>query len=115
MENRTILSDRINRLSESATLKMTKLGRELASQGIKIISLSVGEPDFNTPDHIKEAAKAALDENFTRYSPVSGYPELRQAIANKLKKENNLDYGIDQIVVSTGAKQSLANVLLTLV
>lgn len=115
MENRTILSDRINRLSESATLKMTKLGRELASQGIKIISLSVGEPDFNTPDHIKEAAKAALDENFTRYSPVSGYPELRQAIANKLKKENKLDYGIDQIVVSTGAKQSLANVLLTLV
>ncbi|MVZ60935.1 aminotransferase class I/II-fold pyridoxal phosphate-dependent enzyme [Sphingobacterium humi] len=94
---------------------MTKLGRELAAKGINVISLSVGEPDFNTPDHVKEAAKKALDENFTRYSPVPGYPELRQAIVNKLKNENGLDYDISQIVVSTGAKQSLSNVLLTLV
>ena len=110
-----VLSQRINNLSESATLKMTKLGRELAAKGINIISLSIGEPDFNTPDHVKEAAKKALDENWTRYSPVPGYPELRQAIVNKLKKENNLDYDISQIVVSTGAKQSLSNVILTLV
>lgn len=111
----SILSQRINNLSESATLKMTKLGRELSNKGINVISLSVGEPDFNTPDHVKEAAKKALDENYTRYSPVSGYPELRQAIVDKLKKENNLDYDISQIVVSTGAKQSLSNVILTLI
>lgn len=110
-----VLSQRINNLSESATLKMTKLGRELAAKGINIISLSIGEPDFNTPEHVKEAAKKALDENWTRYSPVPGYPELRQAIVNKLKKENNLDYDISQIVVSTGAKQSLSNVILTLI
>ncbi|WKK60410.1 pyridoxal phosphate-dependent aminotransferase [Sphingobacterium sp. BN32] len=94
---------------------MTKLGRELAAKGINVISLSVGEPDFNTPEHVKEAAKKALDENYTRYSPVPGYPELRQAIVNKLKNENGLDYDISQIVVSTGAKQSLSNVILTLV
>lgn len=111
----TYLSNRINSLSESATLKMTKLGRELAAQGVNVISLSVGEPDFNTPDNVKEAAKKALDENYTRYSPVPGYPDLRQAIVNKLKTENNLDYDISQIVVSTGAKQSLSNVILTLV
>jgi aspartate aminotransferase len=111
----TFLSQRINNLSESATLKMTKLGRELAAKGINIISLSIGEPDFNTPDHVKDAAKKALDENYTHYSPVPGYPELRQAIANKLKTENNLDYDISQIVVSTGAKQSLSNVILTLI
>ncbi|WP_246163254.1 pyridoxal phosphate-dependent aminotransferase [Sphingobacterium humi] len=115
MSTASFLSNRINELSESATLKMTKLGRELAAKGINVISLSVGEPDFNTPDHVKEAAKKALDENFTRYSPVPGYPELRQAIVNKLKNENGLDYDISQIVVSTGAKQSLSNVLLTLV
>ncbi|MFD2905297.1 pyridoxal phosphate-dependent aminotransferase [Sphingobacterium anhuiense] len=115
MSTQSYLSDRINNLSESATLKMTKLGRELASKGVNVISLSVGEPDFNTPDHVKEAAKVALDENWTRYSPVPGYPELRQAIVNKLKIENNLDYDISQIVVSTGAKQSLSNVILTLV
>ncbi|HLW50869.1 MAG TPA: pyridoxal phosphate-dependent aminotransferase [Sphingobacteriaceae bacterium] len=115
MSNELILSDRINNLSESATLKMTKLGRELAAKGINVISLSVGEPDFNTPEHIKDAAKKALDENYTRYSPVSGYPELKKAIANKLKRENGLDYEPSQIVVSTGAKQSLANALLTLV
>ena len=111
----SFLSQRINNLSESATLKMTKLGRELAAKGINIISLSIGEPDFNTPDHVKEAAKKALDENYTRYSPVPGYPELRKAIVNKLKTENNLDYDISQIVVSTGAKQSLSNVILTLI
>jgi len=111
----SILSQRINNLSESATLKMTKLGRELASKGINVISLSVGEPDFNTPDHVKNAAKKALDENYTRYSPVPGYPDLRQAIVAKLKNENNLDYDISQIVVSNGAKQSLSNVILTLI
>lgn len=115
MSNQLKLSDRINRLSESATLKMTKLGRELAAQGIHVISLSVGEPDFDTPQHVKEAAKQALDENYTRYSPVSGYPELKKAIADKLKRENGLDYEPNQIVVSTGAKQALANVLLTLI
>lgn len=115
MSTTTYLSDRINSLSESATLKMTKLGRELAAQGINVISLSVGEPDFNTPNNVKEAAKEALDENYTRYSPVPGYPDLRQAIVNKLKTENNLDYDISQIVVSTGAKQSLSNVILTLI
>ncbi|MDQ7950007.1 MAG: pyridoxal phosphate-dependent aminotransferase [Pedobacter sp.] len=111
----TFLSQRIQNLSESATLKMTKLGRELAAKGINVISLSIGEPDFNTPEHVKEAAKKALDENYTHYSPVPGYPELRKAIANKLKTENNLDYDFSQIVVSTGAKQSLSNVILTLI
>ncbi|TYR33666.1 pyridoxal phosphate-dependent aminotransferase [Sphingobacterium phlebotomi] len=94
---------------------MTKLGRELASKGINVISLSVGEPDFNTPDNVKDAAKKALDENYTRYSPVPGYPELRQAIVNKLQNENGLVYEPSQIVVSTGAKQSLSNVILTLI
>ncbi len=111
----SILSDRINNLSESTTLKMTKLGRELVEKGIDVISLSVGEPDFNTPEHIKNAAKEALDQNYTHYSPVPGYPDLRKAIVNKLKKENNLDYDISQIVVSTGAKQSLSNVILSLI
>jgi aspartate aminotransferase len=111
----TFLSERINNLSESATLKMTKLGRELAAKGINIISLSIGEPDFNTPEHVKDAAKKALDENYTRYSPVPGYPELRKAIVDKLKNENGLTYDISQIVVSTGAKQSLSNVILTLI
>ncbi|HIY74725.1 MAG TPA: pyridoxal phosphate-dependent aminotransferase [Candidatus Sphingobacterium stercorigallinarum] len=94
---------------------MTKLGRELAAKGINVISLSVGEPDFSTPEHVKNAAKQALDQNYTRYSPVPGYPDLRQAIVDKLKQENNLDYDISEIVVSTGAKQSLSNVLLTLI
>lgn len=115
MSTSSILSDRINNLSESATLKMTKLGRELAEKGINVISLSVGEPDFHTPIHVKEAAKRALDENYTRYSPVPGYPDLRKAIVQKLKQENNLDYDISQIVVSTGAKQSLSNAILTLI
>lgn len=115
MDTISVLSERINNLSESATLKMTKLGRELAAQGANIISLSVGEPDFNTPDHIKQAAKKALDENYTRYSPVPGYPELRKAIVKKLKDENGLDYDISQIVVSTGAKQSLSNAILCVI
>lgn len=115
MNTTSYLSDRINNLSESATLKMTKLGRELAAKGVNVISLSVGEPDFNTPENVKQAAKKALDENFTRYSPVPGYPELRQAIVDKLKNENGLVYDPSQIVVSTGAKQSLSNVILTLI
>jgi aspartate aminotransferase len=110
-----ILAERINSLSESQTIKMAKMGRELAAQGIDIINLSFGEPDFNTPEHIKQAAKQAMDDNYTFYTPVSGYPELRKAIAAKLKRENNLDYDFDQIVVTTGAKQALANAILCLV
>ncbi len=109
------LSDRINQLSESQTIKMAKMGRALSAQGIDIINLSFGEPDFNTPDGIKQAGKDAIDANFSFYTPVSGYPDLRTAISNKLKTENNLDYSSDQIVVSTGAKQSLANAVLCLV
>ncbi|MDB5020183.1 MAG: Aspartate aminotransferase [Pedobacter sp.] len=109
------LSNRINNLSESQTIKMAKLGRELAAKGIDVINLSFGEPDFNTPNDVKEAAKKAIDENYSYYTPVSGYPELRKAIAEKLKRENNLDYTFDQIVVSTGAKQSLANGVMCLV
>lgn len=107
-----VLSDRINRLSESQTIKMAKMGRELAAKGIDVINLSFGEPDFHTPDHIKHAAKNAIDENYTYYTPVPGYPELRKTISAKLKTENNLDYAFDQIVVGTGAKQSLANAIL---
>ncbi|MDB4927149.1 pyridoxal phosphate-dependent aminotransferase [Mucilaginibacter sp.] len=109
------LSNRINNLSESATMKMAKLGRELAAKGVDVINLSFGEPDFNTPKYVKEAAKKAMDDNYTYYTPVSGYPELRKAVAAKLKKENGLDYDFSQIVISTGAKQSIANVLLCLV
>lgn len=111
----TILSDRINNLAESATIKMAKLGRELAAKGVDVISLSLGETDFYTPDFVKEAAKKAIDENYSYYSPVPGYPDLRKAITEKLKRENNLDYNFDQIVVSTGAKQALSNVILCLV
>ena len=109
------LSNRINNLSESATIKMAKMGRELAAKGVDVISLSFGEPDFHTPEHIKEAAKKAMDDNYTYYTPVSGYPELRKAIANKLKTENGLDYDFSQIVVSTGAKQAITNTVLCLV
>jgi len=109
------LSDRINNLSESATIKMAKLGRELSAKGVDVISLSFGEPDFHTPEYIKDAAKKAMDENYTYYTPVAGYPELRKAIAAKLKNENGLDYDPSQIVVSTGAKQAIANALLSLV
>jgi aspartate aminotransferase len=109
------LSNRIKSLSESQTLAMAAKSRELKAQGIDVISLSLGEPDFNTPDFIKEAAKKAIDENYTHYPPVSGYREVLTAISNKFKRDNNLDYAPEQIVVSNGAKQSLANVLLSLV
>ncbi|WP_207765290.1 pyridoxal phosphate-dependent aminotransferase [Solitalea longa] len=109
------LADRINRLEESATLLMSKKSRELASQGIDVINLSLGEPDFTTPKHICDAAKNALDQGYTYYTPVAGYLDLRQAISAKLKRENDLDYSADQIVVSTGAKQSLSNTILALI
>lgn len=109
------LSDRINLLAESETLAMTRRSRELRAQGFDVINLSIGEPDFDTPDHVKDAAKEAIDQNYSHYTPVPGYPELRQAIANKLKRDNALDYTAEQIVVSTGAKQSLANAILCLV
>ena len=110
-----ILSERISRLAESETLAMTRRSRELNEKGHKVINLSIGQPDFFTPDHIKAAAKRAIDENFTFYSPVSGYPELRKAISLKLKRDNNLEYSPEQIVVSTGAKQALTNIMLSLV
>ena len=110
-----VLSNRINNLSESATIKMAKMGRELAAKGVDVISLSFGEPDFHTPEYVKEAAKKAMDDNQTYYTPVSGYPELRKAIAAKLKNENDLEYDFTQIVVSTGAKQAIANAVLCLV
>ncbi len=105
-----LLSDRINNLSTSQTLAMAALARELKAQGKDIISLSLGEPDFNTPDFIKDAAKKAIDENYSTYSPVDGYMELKEAICRKFKRDNNLDYKPVNIVVSTGAKQSLYNV-----
>lgn len=104
------LSDRINKLSTSQTLAMAALARELKAQGKDIISLSLGEPDFNTPDFIKEAAKKAIDENYSTYSPVDGYADLKEAICRKFKRDNNLDYTPANIVVSTGAKQSLYNI-----
>ena len=109
------LSDRLNRLSQSATLLMSQKSNELKAQGIDVINMSVGEPDFNTPDHIKAAAIKAVEENFSRYSPVPGYPALRQAIAAKLKNENGLDYTPAQIACSNGAKQSVCNVVMTVV
>ena len=109
------LSNRINNLSESQTIKMAKMGRELAAKGVDVISLSFGEPDFHTPQYVKDAAKKAMDDNFTYYTPVSGYPELRKAISIKLKEENDLNYEPSQIVVSTGAKQAIANAVLCLV
>lgn len=109
------VSDRINQLSESQTIAMAKRSRELQAEGKDIISLSLGEPDFNTPDFVKEAAKQAIDDNYSFYTPVSGYLELREAIAKKFKRDNQLTYSPNQIVVSTGAKQSIANVVLSLV
>jgi aspartate aminotransferase len=106
----SILSDRINNLSTSQTLAMAALARELKAQGKDIISLSLGEPDFNTPDFIKEAAKKAIDENYSTYTPVDGYVELKDAICRKFKRDNNLEYKPANIVVSTGAKQSLYNI-----
>jgi aspartate aminotransferase len=109
------LADRLNRLSPSATLAMSQKSAELKAQGVDVINLSVGEPDFNTPDHIKEAAKQAIDENYSRYSPVAGYPALRNAIVAKLKNENGLDYTAAQISCANGAKQSVCNVIMCLV
>lgn len=109
------LSDRLNRLAPSATLAMSQKSAELKAQGVDVINLSVGEPDFNTPDHIKEAAKRAVDENYSRYSPVPGYPALKKAIVDKLKNENGLDYELSQIICSNGAKQSVCNAVLALV
>jgi aspartate aminotransferase len=111
----SLLAKRIQALEESSTLGMTKKARELASQGHQVISLSVGEPDFKTPAHICDAAKKAIDDGFHGYSPVAGYPDLRMAIANKLKRDNNLEWGSENIVVSTGAKHSLANAIAALV
>ncbi|MDR1981105.1 MAG: pyridoxal phosphate-dependent aminotransferase [Tannerellaceae bacterium] len=111
----TQVSDRLERLSPSETLAMSQKSQELKAQGVDVINLSVGEPDFFTPDHIKEAAKKAIDDNFSFYSPVPGYMDLRNAIVEKLKKENNLEYTADRIIVSNGAKQSVCNVLLSII
>lgn len=111
----TKVSDRLNRLAPSATLAMSQKSGEMKAQGIDVINLSVGEPDFNTPEHIKEAAKKAIDENFSKYSPVPGYVELRKAIADKLKNENGLQYSTNEILVSNGAKQSVCNTVMALV
>ena len=109
------LSDRLQRLAPSATLAMSQKSSEMKAQGLDVINMSVGEPDFNTPDHIKEAGKKAIDENYSRYSPVTGYADLRKAISEKLKRENGLDYGVGEIVVSNGAKQSVCNTVMALV
>lgn len=109
------LSDRINKLSESQTIAMARRSRELQAEGIDVISLSLGEPDLNAPEHVKEAAIKAVQDNWSHYPPVAGYPDLRQAISDKFKRENGLTYKPEQIIVSTGAKQSLANVILSLV
>jgi len=109
------LSSFLQRFNEPETLKMAKLGRELRAKGIDVIDLSLGEPDFDTPEHIKEAAVKAIQDNWSHYTPVSGYPDLREAVCTKLKRDNNLDYKAENIVTSTGAKQSLANAILALV
>lgn len=107
-------SSLLSRFSEPETLKMAKLGRELRAKGIDVIDLSLGEPDFNTPEHIKEAAKKAIDENYSHYTPVAGLLESRKAIVEKLKRDNHLEYTPEQIVISTGAKQSIANTMLAI-
>ena len=109
------LSSLLDRFSEPETLRMARLGRELREKGVDIIDLSLGEPDFDTPEHIKEAAKKAIDENWSHYTPVGGYMELKEAICQKFKRDNGLDYKPENIVVSTGAKQSLANVILSII
>jgi aspartate aminotransferase len=109
------LSSLLQRFNEPETLKMAKLGRALRAEGIDITDLSLGEPDFDTPIHIKEAAKKAIEDNFSHYTPVAGYLELRQAVCDKLKRDNNLEYTAEQIIVSTGAKQSIANTVLALI
>jgi len=108
------LSERILRMEESATIKMAQMARDLKSKGHDVISLSLGEPDFDTPQHIKDAAKQALDEGFTKYTPVPGLVDLRTAIQTKFKRDNGLDFDLNQIVVSNGAKQSIANLCLSL-
>lgn len=109
------LSNRLNRLAPSATLAMSQKSGEMKAQGIDVINMSVGEPDFNTPDHIKAAAKKAVDDNYSRYSPVPGYPDLRKVISAKLKNENGLEYAPSEILVSNGAKQSVCNTIMALV
>ncbi len=108
------LSSRLDLFAEPETLKMAKLGRELRAKGVDVIDLSLGEPDFDTPVHIKEALKKAVDDNYSHYTPVAGYPDLREAVCTKLKRDNNLDYKPENILVSTGAKQSLANVVMAI-
>lgn len=100
------LSDRLNRLAPSATLAMSQRSNEMMAQGINVINMSVGEPDFMTPDHVKEAGKRAIDDNFSKYSPVPGYLSLRKAIANKLKRENNLNYSASEVIVGTGENKA---------
>ena len=112
---KNLLSERVNNLSESATIAMARKSRELKAQGIDVISLSLGEPDFNTPDFIKKAAKEGIDQNYSKYMAVNGYEDLRTAICDKFKRDNDVSYNINQIVVSTGAKQSIANVALSLI
>ncbi|HRO46431.1 pyridoxal phosphate-dependent aminotransferase [Agriterribacter sp.] len=109
------LSSRLQKFNEPETLKMAKLGRELRAKGVDVIDLSLGEPDFDTPDHVKQYAKKAIDDNYSHYTPVAGYADLREAVCTKLKRDNNLDYKPENILASTGAKQSLANVILAVV
>jgi aspartate aminotransferase len=111
----TQLAERLSRISEPETIKMAKLSRELKAQGIDIADMSIGEPDFDTPAHIRDAAKKAIDEGYTHYTPVAGYADLRQAVVHKLKRDNGLDYTPEQIIVSTGAKQSIANAVMSIV
>ncbi len=109
------LSNRLTRLAPSATLAMSQKSSEMKAQGIDVINMSVGEPDFNTPEHIKNAAKKAIDDNYSKYSPVPGYADLRKAIVEKLKNENHLDYDLSEILVSNGAKQSVCNTIMALI
>ena len=106
------LSDRLNRLAPSATLAMSQKSSEMKAQGVDVINMSVGEPDFMTPEPIKEAGKKAIDDNFSKYSPVPGYPALRNAISKKLKAENGLDYAASEIIVGTGGKQGVCNAIM---
>ena len=109
------LSDRLNRLSYSQTFVMSNKAREMRARGIDVISLTLGEPDFDVPENIKEAAHQAIKENYSHYSPVPGFPELREAVSHKLKRDNNLNYKPSQICVSNGAKQAIINVLAALI
>ena len=109
------LSSLLQQFNEPETLKMAKLGRELRAKGVDVIDLSLGEPDFDTPDHVKQFAKKAIDDNYSHYTPVAGYADLREAVCTKLKRDNNLDYKPENILASTGAKQSLANIILAVV